>query len=184
MSKTSAMVFHPLLQLYCVFLYNTCVERVQSFSQPWNLVLTILVQEWGKMMITVLNKLASKHLTRFFSEFSYICSVCWSNISLLYYLVVYNCFFVESCQAKRHRHDIILRAVWKSGTWVIAGSFFERGGKKKAFGCQCHFAWRLSKKTQLYTTYFFVVLSSLSFSFSFPFILAFFQPHPQRLMQT
>ena len=37
-------------------------------------------------------------------------------------------FFAESRQAKRHLCDVTLHAVGKSGTWVTAGSFQERGG--------------------------------------------------------
>ena len=42
--------------------------------------------------------------------------------------VVYNCFFVESRQAKSHRRDIIPLAVWKDRTWVTAGTFLEWRG--------------------------------------------------------
>ena len=38
-------------------------------------------------------------------------------------VVVYNCFFVESRQAKWHQHDVMLHAVEKRRTWVTAGGY-------------------------------------------------------------
>ena len=39
--------------------------------------------------------------------------------------VVYNCFFVESRQAKQHQRDIIFRGILKIRTWITAESFSE-----------------------------------------------------------
>ena len=43
-------------------------------------------------------------------------------------LVVYNCFFVETGQAKSQQSDVILNAVWKQRTRVTAGGFQDWGG--------------------------------------------------------
>ena len=42
-------------------------------------------------------------------------------------LVVYNCFFADTGPATNRRCDVILRAVWKVGTWVAAGRFPGKG---------------------------------------------------------
>ena len=42
-------------------------------------------------------------------------------------MVVYNCFFTESRQAKQHRRDVTVRAVGKRKTWVIAGGLLGEG---------------------------------------------------------
>ena len=41
-------------------------------------------------------------------------------------IVVYNCFFAESCQVEMHRGDILHAAV-KVRTWVTAGSICSEG---------------------------------------------------------
>ena len=50
--------------------------------------------------------------------------------------VEYNCFFAESRQAKRHRRNVILYAVWKRRMWVTAVTFVQKINtdyKKKTF---------------------------------------------------
>ena len=50
--------------------------------------------------------------------------------------VVYSCFCAETGQATPHQRDVILQAVWKDRTWVIAGSFLEWRGR------ECYVSWK------------------------------------------